>query len=164
MKTIRKAVYETNSSSTHSITIENKGSGKYQKPLVDETGRLVPRNLSSYTHCVGEATFTTCGTKDQKAAIVVDWLTARLIDYDKTEKETYEKALGILVEKCGYTGIDRGDRDDYNFYPSTEYNNGDEAYSSDLEGETPDFESFEKFIENVVLNDNKEIIDTNTPD
>ena len=162
MKTIRNSLFESNSSSTHSVTISTKGSGKSNrnKPLVDNKGRLVPKNLSSYTHSVGDASFTTCETKDQKAAIVLNWLNCRVDDSDLS-KETVIKATDILVKKCGYTGVDV--YNNYDFYPSTEWNSADEDYFSDLSEEEPSFTSFEKFIDEVILDYTKEIVDMDTP-
>lgn len=171
MKIKRISCFESNSSSTHSVTIETKGSGSGRgdkvKPLVDEQGRLVPQNLSSHTKYVGEASFTLCGTKDEKAAITVDWLSCRLDEGEVTE-ETVDKAVGILAKKCGYTGVDKNQKKySYSFYPSTEYcGAGDDDYLEDLKGEdeeTVDFTSFEKFIDDVILDDTKEIVDMDTP-
>jgi hypothetical protein len=164
MKTIRTNTFETNSSSTHSVTIQTKGSGKSNrnKPLVDDQGRLVPKNLSSYTRSVGDATFTTCETKDQKAAIVINWLRSRIDDSDISE-ETVTKATEILVKKCGYTGVD--EYNNYDFYPSTEWGIcGDDDYIEKIEDElTITLTSFEKFIDDVILDDTKEIVDMDTP-
>ena len=169
MKIKRISCFESNSSSTHSVTIETKGSGRGDKikPLIDEQGRLVPQNLSSRTKCVGEASFTLCGTKDEKAAITVDWLSCRLDEGELTE-ETVAKAVEILSKKCGYTGVDKNQKKySYSFYPSTEYcGAGDDDYLEDLKGEdeeTSDFTSFEKFIDDVILDDTKEIVDMDTP-
>jgi len=162
MKTIRDNTFETNSSSTHSVTIRTKSSCDEAKLLVDDQGRLVPWNLGSHTTCVEETYITICETKDKKAAILVDWLTYRLVT-EELAKETVAKAIEILVEKCGYTGIDRSHGETaYNFRSSADYvGESDDEYLEDLKSD--DFESFEKYINLVVLNDTKEIVDMDVP-
>jgi hypothetical protein len=57
MKTIRTNTFETNSSSTHSVTIGKKNKKVGGKELVED-GVLHPSRLSGYTNSVGESTFT----------------------------------------------------------------------------------------------------------
>ena len=62
---VRSGTFETNSSSTHSVSIRLKGSDEKNErlPLV-ENDVLYPGRLSGYTLSLGESSATVCGTKD----------------------------------------------------------------------------------------------------
>jgi len=159
MKTIRTNTFETNSSSTHSVTIQTKGrkNKKILEPLV-ENNILYPARLGAYENSAGESSFLCCDTKDMKAAVIAHWIDCR--KEDDLSEVTGKKAEDLLVSLCGYNGLD-WEGGSYQFYPTTEYDAGDEDYYRDLlEGET---HTFERFVKNVVLDDTQEIVDSDSP-
>jgi hypothetical protein len=166
MKTSRESTWESNSSSTHSVTISSKSKAgdKGQKPLVTDDV-LDPSNLRSYEVSIGESAFLTCDTTAKKIAIVVHWLHSRLEEssYDKGEdiftEEKYNQAIYMLTLAGGYVNIKP--LKSYDYYPSSEYvDAGDEDYMYDLS--KGNYNSFKKFILNVILDDDTEIVDSDT--
>ncbi len=160
MKTIRANCFETNSSSTHSVTIssKSKSSKRATNPLVTDNV-LDPSNLNDYEVGAGDNSFLNCDTVDKKAAIVVHWLTCQFKEREDLTQEQYDKALNILAGAAGYTKIKPLKY--YNFYPDGEYSgSGDEDYINEMGDD--DFEPFKKFILDVVLNDDMEIVDSDT--
>ena len=156
MKTIRTQTFETNSSSTHSVTID-KMSAKYEKPVrpLVTDNILDARALDDYTVSFGESSYTVCDTKDKKAAIVYNWITGG--EAYEAEPETISAAVDLLRTMCGYDAIKP---DCTYFYPRGEYDDADYLFRSDFEN--GNLESFKTFIQNVVLNDDMEISDTDT--
>ena len=158
MKTTRSSVFESNSSSTHSVTISTKGASSKQpvRPLVTE-GTLNPSALKDYSVSLGEASVIVCDTRDKKAAIVCHWLE----NSEDVSEETKQAALELLKTLCDYTAILT--IKPYAYYsPYNEYDdNGDAAYAADLRDD--DLESFERFVKDVVLDYDKEITDATYP-
>ena len=119
MKTIRKGVFETNSSSTHSITIGVKTTPENPniEPLVEENilypARLIQRQ-TSLDLGYDNLTTTICSTKDEKAALIINWL-----HYLYTDKEiSYDDYLtkkNQIRDICEYYSIDSDIDADY--YP-----------------------------------------------
>ena len=122
MKTIRKGVFETNSSSTHSITIGSKVEPKNPKiqPLVVD-GILYPARLSQREQKLDlgydDLTTTVCSTKDEKAALLVNWLYYIYYDYEEIQYDEYLEKCNFIRDKCGYKHIDV-DNIDSDYYPS----------------------------------------------
>ena len=98
MKTIRKGVFETNSSSTHSISIEKIGAskGRDPKPLL-ENGILNIDNLSSYENNLDYRGYIlNCETFETKLAVVASWINN--LDYYRDEiMLEFEKEFNIKV-------------------------------------------------------------------
>jgi hypothetical protein len=173
MKTIRTNTFETNSSSTHSVTIGKKNKKVGGKELVED-GVLHPSRLSGYTNSVGESTFTVADTKDKKAAILIHWVesffengqydtTGDETSWSKFEKETRTTVLEIVKELCGYTDIKITKSFSPDFTSSTE-NDGDPTEEF-LRSDPPAFNEkmFRRFIEDNILDDEVEIVDSNCP-
>lgn len=157
MKTIRTNTFETNSSSTHSVTIHRKGDtgGKIVRPLVVD-GILYPDALKDYSLEVGEATTLVCDTKDKKAAIVCHW-----IEEEEDFSEVPRKAMLELIKSlCGYSDIVELEDSDYS--PYSEY--GDDVHVDFIDDlKSDELKSFEEFIRGIVLNDDMEINDIDSP-
>lgn len=163
MKTIRKNTFETNSSSTHSITIGTKGEYSKSSPSV-ENNILYPSRLATYKISYGESRFLIANTKDTKAALLADWVldmfdNESYSEYiktfsDQSEDEIKQYHYDIIAKLCGYDSIDMEGKSWGNFSSSTEWDTFGPFYSE---------EEFLDFIKNIVLDDKKEIIDSVTP-
>lgn len=118
MKTVRQNVFETNSSSSHSITIYNKNdpkrkAGKLPRPL-EVDGVLYPDRLTDYRTSIsdiegaeytyGTCDTTTCDTKDKKASLFVQGLYSESED-GYLDETLYNELLEILRKELGYSAI-----------------------------------------------------------
>ena len=132
MKTIRNSVFETNSSSTHSITIGSKVEPTNPKiePLVVD-GILYPSRLIQREQSLDlgydNLTTTVCSTKDEKAALLVNWLYYTYYEYEDISYEECLNKISLIKEKCGYCDIDLFLYSDY--YPHDDGENILEKYS-----------------------------------
>lgn len=102
-KTLRMSVFESNSSSSHSITIETKGKKTKQAPLIEDNV-LYPTRLHSYTTSFGESSATVCDDVNKKAAIVANWIRS-FFKYDSYEDINEKMYLDYLKEKLGCKDI-----------------------------------------------------------
>lgn len=165
---VRTGTFETNSSSTHSVSISLKGAyQKANRPLV-ENNILYPERLDDYTHGFGESSATVCSTKDEKAAIVCNWIYCKVVNY--FDKKQWDEVMSLLTDyinqKLGSEAYDRIDQEfTESFYPSSEY--GD-SYLDSLDGEdfTEDQKSavyaeLDKLVK-YILDDKYEIVDSDT--
>lgn len=127
-KQVRVNVFESNSSSTHSVTIRNKTAPKSPNPTRElvKDNILYPEVLSDYTLSFGyDSSATCCDTKDKKAAIVCNWV-YYIVKYNSSfendnKQETFlSQILQKFVKACGYDGVDV-DSMSGSFYPHTEY-------------------------------------------
>ena len=161
MKTIRQNVFETNSSSTHSVTIQTKGNpktGKVKRPLV-EGNTLYPFRLHDYSTSFGyDGSNLQCDTKDMKASIVYQWILDRQSNGD-IEDDQYKEYKKYFQEKLGYLIIDIEGADYSDYSPYSE----DGDFSFDLDGDSEnDYEILDQMIANI-LNDNIIITDCDAP-
>lgn len=149
MKTERKQIFETNSSSTHSITITNI------KDIITDTIRhslregnvLFPDYLVEYSHSIDlgydSLNSLTCNTIDTKACLLYQWL--KFIKEEEGEEvETYidklSSTLGVVFES------------------SDKYSN----YGPWAENTSYSLEDFDYLLE-CVLNPDIHITDSNIP-
>jgi hypothetical protein len=165
MKTIRKNTFETNSSSTHSLTIERKGTKAKTalQPLVDD-GVMYYERLDTHTKHFGESSILCCDTGDMKAAMLIHWMFEFIENgeddgiYDEDSGFDLEKwkkdVLELICSKMGYKSISDYDAYDYSAY--TEYCDGPDIDWTEVD-------SIAKFIDEVVLNEDMEITDSDTP-
>lgn len=176
MKTIRYNTYETNSSSTHSITIINKSrlsDPKIRKQEILNNNVLYPLNLSesiAYTDIpTGEGGYILkCITPYQKAALTVHYLNAcdEWVEYesdDTIDAEDYARfkvdAIKILTEKLLLDDI--VDWKECNgFYYDSE--NESCPIIKILEDEDR-IGAFNKYTTDVILNDDIAIVDEDIP-
>jgi|688.fasta_scaffold14164_18 hypothetical protein len=176
MKTIRHNTYETNSSSTHSITIISKSKdrkSKFRRAEIFEDGILYPGNLNdseAYTHIpTGEEGYVVkCYTPHQKAALTVHYLNAcdEYVNYDSSGDITTEQynafkleAIRILSERLGLKEI-RDWEDCNGFYYSGE---NDECPIVDVLEDGDRITAFNKFVTDVILNEDMLMIDEDIP-
>ena len=122
MKTIRRGVFETNSSSTHSISIEKIGApkGRELKPLLED-GVLNLDNLENYENNLDYIGYIlTCETFETKLAVVASWI--KNLEYFSEEVlEEFEKEFNIkVIGKAKY-------------YPYGEYSDKPFPYDGELE-------------------------------
>lgn len=158
MKTIRINTFETNSSSTHSLTITSKSKIKQTKEPLVVDNVLIPARLVEYRECLDytETVYTRLSTKEQKASILFYWW-----QYREANKEwngnhvTLEELVYTVQAECGYSNI--------------EWSSNNRQYYFDPYGDDVDrrvdlclntLAHLEDFIRTVVLDDDKEIIDT----
>ena len=133
MKTIRNNVFETNSSSTHSITILQQFFDK----LVDENNILHPENLIYDYDQVVIAT-----NKDKKAALFCHYFS-----HVVSNKDALSKIFKILSNDLGYNEININFESMFNPY--------DEEGFFDFESTNID-----KIVK-IILDDNLSILDKN---
>lgn len=132
MKTIRHNTFETNSSSTHSITIINKNdvketSRRYAELVVN--GILYPGNLKGSVAYVplengyDDGWIVTATTRDQKAALLLQHAKSWLSDQweSKYDDTTIKNILNYIREKLigsasGYSDVDLGFETDFDHY------------------------------------------------
>lgn len=155
MKKIRTGIFETNSSSSHSITIQKVG--KY-KPLVEDDilypSRLKQYEVSLAMHDGGHV--LKCDTTHTKAALVIHWLQA-YIDHGEVTNDY----LDYLIKELPYNKVvfekDGNFKSDY--YPYLEYDGDSLDLSSDFE---KDKEVLDLWIERI-FDDNIIIEDSEIP-
>lgn len=161
MKTVRHNVFETNSSSTHSVTITTKSApkpGKTPRELVVD-GTLYPMRLSDYSTSFGyDGSNLNCDTKDKKAAIVANWILS-CKEYGNIEDTDFKVYIRFLREKCGYLTIDF-EGDSYSSYNPYDENDGSQFSLSGDEDE--DYAVLEEALKNI-LDDDIVIVDTDSP-
>jgi hypothetical protein len=165
MQTIRQNVFETNSSSTHSVTVRTIGQkpNKDVRPLVQD-GVLYASHLKDYQNYLGYGDgghTLNCVGIDMKTALVAHWIWSAEDDEDitKEQSQSYQK---ILLDKLPYEEINfDGLKNSWDAYtPTGEYDGAD----FDLTGDTDDdFESLNRAI-GWILDDKIEIIDADIPD
>lgn len=176
MKTIRQNTFETNSSSTHSLTILSlkdlrEGNKKTYEPLVVD-GVLIPGNLRDtfafvdHGHSYESSWTLTAKTKDEKAALLFHHLLYYKDDAkydDKWGEELYDIFVSWVVDEvvrlCGYSDVNM-DFAPY-FMPWSE---DSASYCVEL-FEDPETckEKINDYIVNIVCNDDKVIVETETP-
>ena len=175
MQTIRTNCFETNSSSTHSITIQSKSNVMKDDMDVVIAGVLHPQNLrhsSAYRGVAyGDGHTLQARTRDQKAALLVCHI-ASIDPYyfnPKSGAVTLMKlACDLLVKYCGYVDvITKVDRNPFNAY-SEDTTYIDEIMGDregvDVEGDIADITArVEKHILDVVLNNDMIVFDEETP-
>lgn len=161
-KQIRSGVFESNSSSTHSVTIRNKRSPKDPKPTRElvKDNILYPNVLTDYTMSFSyDSSSTCCDTKDKKAAIVCNWVNnaTEYAFYDDGKRDLNKRktfvaeVLQKFVKACGYDGVDV-DNLSNNFYSSSEY--GDDPLPNIEDGdEIEDFKNAVMALVEIVLDD-----------
>lgn len=153
MKTIRNGVFETNSSSTHSISIQKIGARNLNKVprslLIDNI--LHPEYLSDYTEVVvtyGEGYITTCRTKEEKASLLIHWLVYSY-KWENLSLEDFNKFVLKIQEATGYDSINT------DFSPDFSPNDDHETFILN-------YKSIYSYI-NTILDPTMEIIDSNMP-
>ena len=116
MKTIRSNVFETNSSSTHSISIIKSDDQYSDRKSLVENNVLFPMRLYSHglTLLDSESRILTCSTKDEKFSMLIHWLLdansykedkSVHIDDNYTLADIPKLIEEIIPEKGGYDSI-----------------------------------------------------------
>ena len=132
MKSIRNNVFETNSSSTHSITILQQTFN-----LVDENNILHPENLTyDYNEVI------TANTKNRKAALFCHYF-ADVI----SNKDNLSEIFKILSNDLGYNEININFKSSFNPFDDDDWFNFDQM-------------NIDKVIK-IILDDNLSILDKN---
>ena len=172
MKTIRTNCFETNSSSTHSITIESKSRYLKEDKTLLEDGVLIPENLrytSAFRESSGDGHTLHATTRDQKAALLICHISS-LDGAGRCDKKVAKQVLVIakelLIELCGYEDVSVENLGYTLFSCYDEQNStyldvilGEADYSKTID--TDDVrKGIRKHILSVVLNDDAIIIDS----
>jgi len=148
MKTIRTNCFETNSSSTHSITIDTTSRRKTaSSPSLSENGVLYPARIGDEN--VRDVFFTKptqwsdsrewvfrAWTKDTKTALLVHYIYGLLESEGDHDPDMLNRVLQTIAAFTGYDSIDLGD----NFYA---------RYSIDRYDEGNVDEAIEKLFETI---------------
>lgn len=172
-KTIRSNCFETNSSSTHSVTIINKSQlrtkAKEEKlPLVKDNV-LYPAHLKfsdNYTQA-GEASILNAITTDEKAALFIQhWAGAEAWDYDNDKeivKPSFEVVKNFLKKMIGYADViipEEGSG--YWTYFTSDNEDGEDYITEILTSEDIEMAILDH-IEDVIMNDEIVIKETDSP-
>jgi len=167
MKTIRTSCFETNSSSTHSITITSKSAQTPGKPL-EENGVLYPQNLrfvESYRSdgCDGHSLHAS--TVAEKTALMIHHLKSVSEYADVTAKDAKD-AVQYVIDSVTlthglFTKVDVSDMKYSSFSAYSEDGDTyvDRLFEEDLSKDER-YLAIDKFIRDVVLNPDKIIIDS----
>lgn len=156
MKTVRHGVFETNSSSTHSISIGpvrtlNQREGLPLTEITDEGIFFYPMRLSSYMTETSRSSETRCNTLEKKLAIVCQWILS--CEEDFLEETIVDNAFERLKQEFNISEI-VGRNEPYEYYYSSEY--GDEPFS----GDEDKFDNELTQLIEVIKDDNQLIIDS----
>lgn len=182
MKTIRYNTFETNSSSTHSFTIINKKDlkeqeNKYKSLVVDR--QLIPANLkyseayvdisSSYDN----GFILTAKSSIEKAALMLHHLKAYFDDYDydyakKYTEEQSNRIYGYVVDILtnrdnSYDSVDLNFNFHFNLYFDYGESNIETILYKQEENEDKIKKDLEKYILDIVFNDDIIIEQRNEP-
>lgn len=158
MKTIRSNCFETNSSSTHSVTIISSKSDPFAELVID--GVLHAGNLgktSAYRSSASDGYILYASSTDQKAALLLHHLKSvedYACDVDVDIEALTLFAQGLLQTNHGYSGFAEFN---YTFQYSSEDGG---TYMDDIINDEDPAEALERHVKNVVLNPNKTIIDS----
>ena len=119
VKTVRQSIFETNSSSTHSISIINKNENfekLYVPPLVNDNNVLFPMRLNLYDSIVegSDIEHLNCSTKDKKFSLLIHWLLSYICDNDDYQpidddyfvSDIKRIIFEIIPKKGEYSSID----------------------------------------------------------
>ena len=162
MRTIRKNVFETNSSSTHSISIIDSSTLNQSRPITDNN-YIYPNRLADYSFYIesGEGGHSLrCNTKELKSALVLHWILS--LSYENIINPGLFYQLNKLIADNLGLEIDWENNEYADYYPYSEYNN-DNVYNFDS------CKSDDEFIEKInglitIINDhNTMIVDEDIP-
>lgn len=151
MKTIRENIFETNSSSSHSIAIRKKDQSINS---LNEDNILYPDRLhqSVIRSDINLNSVLYADTKDKKAALICHYIK----EYYEREDEKIEFCFNFLCEKLNYKKINNFVSD---FYPYSEY--GEDLFNDDNNIEFDNIElMLNKFVE--LINDDNIVIEDKT--
>jgi hypothetical protein len=158
MKTIRSNCFETNSSSTHSVTIVSSKNDAFAELVID--GVLHAGNLgktSAYRSSASDGYTLYASSTDQKAALLLHHLKSvkdYAYDVDVDIEALTLLAQEMLKVKLGYTGFEE-------FRYSFPYSSEDGGtYMDDIINSEDPAEALDRHIKNVVLNPDTTIIDS----
>lgn len=157
---VRQNCFETNSSSTHSVTIRNRCKAPDDvKPILEE-GVLYPKRLNQFSHSIGsDGSSMVCNTRDMKAALLLSWIQNLFEeDYDdELEGASREAYIDYTLETLGYSGVNFED-DKYGNFPNSEYEDN-LSFSGDWEEDKEQIDNIIKYVND----DNVEIADEDIP-
>ena len=164
MKTIRANCFETNSSSTHSITIESKSKAlKHDDNLLVIDGVLRPDNLASSTAYReindGDGHILYATTEDQKAALLICHILS-LRNYGDENETLLNLAAKHLVKICGYKSVKIEEVRYRTFY---NHDDGGSTYLDDIKSADDLEQAVIDHIMNVVINDDAIVTDSSIP-
>lgn len=156
MKTIqiRHGVFETNSSSTHSITVVpiNQNKLKLVENRVIYPGRLSNKYLE-YEGYGYNGYVLSAETKEEKSCLVLNWIRS-LLDEDVISKEVYGWLSLMIVGNLDVIDVDWEDCD----YPISPFGEDDSFYN--YSGSLNKYiAQTEEHIENIINNDSVRVIE-----
>ncbi len=165
MRTIRANCFETNSSSTHSVTIQSKSKTKSGNAQLVIDGILRPENLRytpAYRSGSGDSHTLHAGTCDQKAALFIHHLKSLQdygYDYGDHDEASIKKLINFTVEqlisRLKYVGINTSFS--YSFGYASEDN--DTYIDTILDADVPE-DAIVDHIFSVIMDDDIVIIDS----
>lgn len=179
MKTIRTNCFETNSSSTHSVTIETApGLSIVDAISLSENGVLYPARIndSEVQKAFKETSpdwksrwwkFNAC-TKDTKTALLVHYVHS-ILNYEELDQDLLAEVLNTIAVFAGYESIDLGTEfwSSYSIDRWSDESHGEEieklletiGYSLRGNKVLVNLQALGLFIQKIVLDDTKILID-----
>lgn len=170
MKTIRHNCFETNSSSTHSITIIDRKSlkepSKSVPALLTQDLILNPGNLSDQP-CYSDLSYgdgghsLTASNRLEKAALFCHYVKSTVDYWEEENQQTIKDyTTAILKESLGYSGVNWDFYDEFSIYSEDDDNVFSDIKENDVEnGKAAIF----GFLQDVVLNDDVVVKDEEIP-
>jgi hypothetical protein len=182
MKTVRSNCFETNSSSTHSITLEsNTNAISADFPSLAQDNILYParindENIRAAFHTTNKGGYGSCSwtftanTKSSKAALIVHYIYS-ILSSEEIDEEQLADVMCSLASYMGYDSIDLGPDTFYDVYSIRRYD-GDATYSAEIDKMLEfigysihgnkvliDMQRLGLYIQSIVLDDTKTLID-----
>ena len=163
MRTIRTKCFETNSSSTHSVTIESKSKKKHDDSDILMDNVLIPKNLrftSAYREDGRDGYTLHAETRDQKAALFLHHIKSIKNCYwgeddvaEKAEK-MFATACHYLMVHCKYANIET----EFN-YGFDGFDNEEKTYVNHILDASNMEVAVLNHVTSVILDDDRVIID-----
>lgn len=100
----RTSIFETNSSSTHSISIVDYKNSQEDKPNLVQNNILYPNLLYNYELHYGETTVLSCINTPMKLSLLIHWL-FEYCDNAEISDDIYHEVITKLKEKGNYDDI-----------------------------------------------------------
>lgn len=162
MRTIRKNVFETNSSSTHSISIIDSSTLNQSRPISDNSF-IYPSRLNDYSFYIesGEGGHSLkCNTSELKSAIVLHWILSLKIE-NQINSELCDKLQKLIADNLGLE-IDWENSNYPDYHPYSEYDR-DNTYNFDLCNSDEEFIDKIKDLIDIINDYNVMIVDEDIP-
>ncbi len=178
MKTIRTNCFETNSSSTHSITLETTGNvAGLDAPSLSDGSTLLPTRLGDkdvrdYFNAPQEPNerkwVFRASTRDSKTALLFSYVYS-ILEYEELDQDLLERVIDTIAAYAGYTEI-KVPSDFFTYFSISRWSENDygddinkllETIGTSIHGNKVlvDHQAMGLIIQNIVYDDTKVLVD-----